>query len=100
MGGAAQDILNHLLVNLVESPGHDDTDPEAGDHEDNQSVENRDGREDGDSNKPEPEEHVDFLIDDVEGKNTKTIMGGDCSRRTVLVEGALGNLVRMSYLKP
>jgi hypothetical protein len=99
MGGAAQDVLNHLLVNLVQSPGHDDTDPEAGDHEDNHSVENRDGREDGNANKPEPKEYIDLLVDNVEGKNTKAIMGRDCSRWTVLVKCALCHLSKKIILE-
>ena len=70
MIGASENVFNHLLVNLVESPGHDDADPEAGDHEDNHSVDDSDGREDGNANKPEPKEHIDLLIDDIESKNT------------------------------
>ena len=93
MGGAAQDVLNHLLVNLVESPGHDDTDPEAGDHEDNHSVDDSYGREDCNASKPEPKEHIDLLIDDIESKNAKTIMNGHGSRRTVLVKSTLGHLM-------
>jgi len=40
---------------------------------------------------PEPEEHVDFLIDDVHGQDTEGIMGLQGSRRTKFLEGALGH---------
>ena len=90
---ASENVFNHLLVNLVESPGHDDADPEAWDHEDNHSVADSDGREDCNANKPEPKEHIDLLIDDIESKNAKTIMNGHGSRRTVLVKSTLGHLM-------
>ena len=89
MGGAAQDIFDKLLVNLIERPGHDDTDSEAGDHEDNQSVEDWDRGEDGNANKPEPEEDIDLLVDDVEGKNAEAVMSGDCSGGSIFVKCAL-----------
>ena len=90
---ASENIFNHLLFYLVESPGHDDADPEAWDHEDNHSVADSDGREDCNANKPEPKEHIDLLIDDIESKNAKTIMNGHGSRRTVLVKSTLGHLM-------
>ena len=88
VGGAAQDIFNKLLVNLIERPGHDDTDSEAGDHEDNQSVEDWDRGEDGNADKPEPEEDIDLLVDDVEGKNAEAVMSGDCSGGSIFVKCA------------
>ena len=90
---ASENVFNHLLVNLVESPGHDDADPEARDNEDNHSIADSDCGEDGNTNKPEPKEHIDLLIDDIESKNAKTIMNGHGSRRTVLVKSTLGHLM-------
>ena len=39
-------------------------------------------------NHPKPEENVDFLIDDIDGQNTNSIVRLDRSRGTVLEEGA------------
>ena len=43
------------------------------------------------SDEPEPEEDVDLLVDDVDGKNTLGIMSLNITTGTVLVEGALGH---------
>ena len=51
-----------------------------------------DGGDDGEDDEPEPEEDVDLLVNDVQGKNTKTIKLLDSTRRTKLVELAFGHL--------
>ena len=40
---------------------------------------------------PEPEEDIDLLVEDVDGKNTLGIMSLDIPTGSVLVEGALGD---------
>ena len=50
---------------------------------------------DAKNDEPEPEEHIDLFVDDVEGKNTKTIKLLHCSRRTKLVEGAFCDLEKI-----
>ena len=92
MCGAAENVLNQLLVNLVEGPGHDNAYPEARDQKHNESVENCNGREDGDANEPKPEEDIYFFVDDIECKNTEAIMPGNGSGWTILVESALRHL--------
>ena len=50
---------------------------------------------------PEPEEDIDLLVEDVDGKNTLGIVSLDIPTRSVLVEGALGHLglkVNLYYL--
>jgi len=49
-------------------------------------------REDGDQNEPEPQEKVDFFIDDVQRQDTQSIKPLHCSTRTELVESAFGHL--------
>ena len=56
----------------------------------------RQAGENGQSHQPEPKEDVDFLVEDVEREDTEAVMGLDSSRDTILVEDALGNLVRHS----
>ena len=46
----------------------------------------------GESNKPEPQEDVDFLVDDVQRENTETIKSLNCSRWTKFVKDAFGDL--------
>jgi hypothetical protein len=41
---------------------------------------------------PEPEEDIDFLVDDVLSENAKSILILNSTGRTVLVERALGHL--------
>ena len=47
--------------------------------------------EDCENDKPEPEEDVDLLVEDVYGKDTLGIMALDVTTGSVLVEGALGD---------
>ena len=51
-----------------------------------------DSRDDGKDDEPEPHEHVDLLVDDVDGKDAESVkvLGG--ARRARLVEGTLGHL--------
>ena len=66
--------------------------PETGDGDDDQSGEDLDGGDDGHDDEPEPQEHVDLLIDDVERKHAETIKLLNCSRRTEFVKRALRHL--------
>ena len=47
--------------------------------------------EDCEDDEPEPEEDIDLLVEDVDGKNTLGIVSLDIAAGTVLVEGALGH---------
>lgn len=47
---------------------------------------------DGDKDEPEPNEDVHLFVDDVHGKNAKTVLVLDRSRGTVFVKGAFGDL--------
>jgi len=51
-----------------------------------------DASPDSHSHEPEPEEHIDLLDDDVDGEDAETVMVLDGSRRSILVERALGHL--------
>ena len=51
-----------------------------------------DAGDDGDDDEPEPEEHVDLLVDDVERQHAQRVELLHCSRRTELVELALRHL--------
>ena len=93
----SQNVLHHGLVNLKERSGDDDADPETGDGDNKNGVDDGDDGKYGDSNEPEPEKDIYLLIDDVEGKNTETIVSGQGARGTVHVEGALGHLTHSSY---
>ena len=92
MSGTTKHIIDSVLVHLVQGPGHDSIGSEAGHQQHEHPVEDGQGREQSHSYKPEPEEHIDLLIDDVQSKDTETIMGCDGSRRSIFVEGAFGHL--------
>ena len=49
-------------------------------------------RDEGDNDEPEPEEDVDLLVDDVEGEHAQRVQLLHRTRRTELVELALGHL--------
>jgi len=46
----------------------------------------------GKHNRPEPQEDVDFFVDDVERENAKSVLVFDGAGRSVLVERALRHL--------
>ena len=46
----------------------------------------------GKLNLPEPEGHVDLLVDDVEGQHAERVVGLDGARHAKLLEDALGDL--------
>ena len=48
--------------------------------------------DDADNDKPEPEEDVDFLVDDVQGEDAESVKPLNSTRRTELVEGAFSHL--------
>ena len=48
--------------------------------------------DDADNDKPEPEEDVDFLVDDVQGEDAESVEPFNSTRRTELVEGAFCDL--------
>ena len=54
------------------------------------------GGPDGDEDEPEPEQDEDLLVDDVHGQDTEAVLVLHGTGRTVLVEGALGDLGKHS----
>ena len=54
---------------------------------------------DGKADEPEPEEDVDLLVDDIEGKNAEAVFPLDSSRRTELVESTFCDLGEMNEMK-
>ena len=66
--------------------------PEAGDHEDDGAVDDGEGGHDGHADKPEPQEHIDFLVDDIQSKDTEAVVLCNRSGGAVLLECALGHL--------
>ena len=66
--------------------------PDAGPEEHAQSVEQEHAGDGGEDDEPEPEEDVDFLVDDVEREDTQTIVALHSSRGSELVEAALCHL--------
>ena len=72
--------------------------PETGDGDDDQSGEDLDGGDDGHDDEPEPQEHVDLLIDDVERKHAETVKLLNGSRMAKFVECTFGYLTfKYSY---
>jgi len=49
-------------------------------------------------NSPEPQENVDFFIDDILGKHTQTIFIFNSSWWTIFVEGTFGHLIKEIFL--
>jgi hypothetical protein len=56
-----------------------------------QSPDQDDARHGEDYHQPEPQKHVDLLVDDVESHHAQRVVDLDGPRGTVLVEGALGH---------
>lgn len=54
-------------------------------------VDDRDHGQDTEDNQPEPEKHVDFLIDDIDGKNAESVMVLYGAGRAILAEGTFGD---------
>ena len=74
-----QPSLDHLTESVGTADQHgvvDDVEPGDG-HQDDQ---------------PEPDEHVQLLVDDVDGKHAERVVGLDGAGGPVLVEPALGHL--------
>ena len=92
MVGAAETVVDNVLVNIVEAVGHHDVDPDVGDQDDQDAVDEGGGRDQSKGDKPEPQEDVDLLVDDVESEDAETVLVLDGARGTVLVEGTFGNL--------
>ena len=70
--------------------------PDLTSQNDWEPVDEDESGDDGQEDHPEPEEDVDLLIDDVQGKHTQAVLFLNSSRRTILVESALGHLKRKS----
>ena len=89
---AAEHLPHGVAVHLVQGPGLDDGGPEPGGEQQHHAVQDRHGGEESHRQEPEPEEHVDLLVDDVEGEHAQAVVAGDGAARSVLVERALGHL--------
>ena len=72
--------------------GMDNTDTDIMGDNCQKTVDKPDCGDGSEKDKPEIEKDVDLLIDDIQGKNTEGVMLLNCSRRTVFVESAFGNL--------
>ena len=82
---------NITVIKIIYPPG-DENDPELGHGEDDEPVDEGQSWYDGDDDQPEPDEDVDLLVDDVQGKNAEAVFLLHGTGRTVVVEGALGYL--------
>lgn len=60
-------------------------------HDNNGRVNNGQARQYSQNDEPEPQENVDFLIENVERQHTKGVVLLDAARRSVLVENAFGD---------
>ena len=78
MGGESGASAQEDLSEGLDEGGETVQEPNAGD--------------DGHDDEPEPEEDVDLLVEDVEGKNAEAVVTFDVSGRTILTEGAFRNL--------
>ena len=99
--GAAETVGHNVLVNIVEAVGHHDVDPDVGDQDDQEAVDEGGARDQSNGDKPEPQEDIDLLVDDVESEDAETVLVLDGARGTILVEGALGHLglkLNLDYL--
>ena len=65
--------------------------PHARDRDHGQDVDQVDRRQHGQDDEPEPQEHEDLLVDDVQGEDAHGIVDLDGAGASVLVEGALGD---------
>ena len=105
---------------LSDQPGplSEDTQPQGGQEEESQSVDclqemvhiilssqhyimiytYEDAGDDSKEDEPEPEEDVNLLVDDVEGKNAEAVFPLDSSRRTELVESTFCDLGEMKIV--
>ena len=92
MVGASETVGHNVLVNIVEAVGHHDVDPDVGDQDDQDAVDEGGGGDQSKGDKPEPQEDIDLLIDNVEGKHAETVKLLNCSRRTEFVKRALRHL--------
>ena len=63
--GTAEDVFNHFLVNPIVKSLHQDPDPDTRDGQNHDGVEECKDGKDSNSDKPEPKEDVDLLIDDI-----------------------------------
>ena len=51
----------------------------------------------GEEDEPEPDEDIDFLVDDVEREDTETILGLHTATRSILVESTFGHLKQFIF---
>ena len=61
----AKYVFNHLLINPVVKSLHQDPDPDTGDGQNHDGVNEGKGGKDSNSDEPEPKEDINLLIDDI-----------------------------------
>lgn len=86
-------LANGSYVFLVTetSSGFQQQNAERGDHQDGHAVDHVDCTEHGNEHEPEPKEHVDFLVDDVQRQYAQAVEVLYRTGRTVVVERTLGD---------
>lgn len=83
------DKITYLDI-MLSIPLHHDS-PHAGHSNHRQDVKQVQAGGHGQDDEPEPKSNVNLLVDDIQGQNAHDVMTLDRTRRTVLVEVALGN---------
>ena len=61
----AEDVFNHLLINPVVKSLHQDPDPDTGDGQNHDGVNECEDGKDSNPDEPEPKKDIDLLIDDI-----------------------------------
>ena len=74
MVGAAETVVDNVLVNIVETVGHHNIDPDGGDQDDQEAVDEGGARDQSNGDKPEPQEDIDLLVDDVESEDAEAVL--------------------------
>ena len=80
----------YAYLNIVLGIAFDHDPPQARDGDHGADVDEVEDGDDGQEDEPEPQEHEDLLVDDVEGEHAQGVVLLQGARVTVLVEGALG----------
>ena len=88
--GLADDRVDDLAVDEPE-PDVEQVGPHARAQDDDEPVEEDEGRQEAEDEEPEPQEDVDLFIDDVERKDAERVVLLHLARRAELVESALGH---------
>ena len=88
--GLADDRVDDLAVDEPE-PDVEQVGPHPRAEDDDEPVEEDQGRQEAQDEEPEPEEDVDLFVDDVERKDAQGVVLLHLARRAELVESALGH---------